>query len=674
MMNLYFFKRFARHLTAPLGGLALLLASAGAAQAQTPATFAPLTTYATGGSISLRVVTGDLNADGRLDAVTANITSNNVSVFLNSGNGTFAAATRYNVAPGGVQTQGVTLGDVNADGRLDIVTANNGNNTIGVLLNQGAGIFGTVLSYATGTNTAPRNVALSDVNGDGVLDAVTGNSGTATTSVLLGLGGGAFGAPTSYATSGLGFDVALGDVTADGRLDIVTANYATNSVNVLPGLAGGTFGTFVNYATGVNSQTVGLRLGDVNTDGRLDVVASNQNSTISVLLGQAGGTLATTNYSTGAITGAYAVGIGDVNGDGLPDLVPGNFSNNLIGVLLGQASGFGAVTTYNGGNGAQGVALADVNADGKLDVLTANRNDNTLGVLLNSTNFVVPTLTSVSPTNGPVGTSVTLTGASLTGATGVSFNGTAAATFAVVNATTITATVPPGATTGNITVTTSAGTSNGVAFAVNPTVAISSTAGASGGTTSTAVIPFVATFSQSVTGFVAGDITVVNGSVLNLSGSGTTYSFTVAVTTPGSPTTVGIAANVAQTSAGTGNVASATYSLQYNAPVTSTVWTGSVSTDWFTAANWTDGVPTSSLDATIPAGAPRYPVLTTSTANVKDLILKANASLTQSGGTLAVAGQGFAIDGTFSATGGLLSLAGSSEQRLGGTRATFWDL
>ncbi len=83
-----------------------------------------------------------------------------------------------------------------------------------------------------------------------------------------------------------------------------------------------------------------------------------------------------------------------------------------------------------------------------------------------TTAAAAPTLTSLNPTSGAVGTSVTLTGTGFTGATGVSFNGTAATTFSVANATTATATVPTGATTGNVTITTPGGTSNGVAFTV----------------------------------------------------------------------------------------------------------------------------------------------------------------------------------------------------------------
>ncbi|WP_151087675.1 beta strand repeat-containing protein [Hymenobacter baengnokdamensis] len=102
--------------------------------------------------------------------------------------------------------------------------------------------------------------------------------------------------------------------------------------------------------------------------------------------------------------------------------------------------------------------------DGSGNVYVADQNNNPIRkITLGGT---TATLSSLSPTSGPVGTSVTLTGTGLTGATGVSFNGTAAVTFAVVNATTVTATVPAGATTGNVTVTTAGGTSNGVSFTV----------------------------------------------------------------------------------------------------------------------------------------------------------------------------------------------------------------
>jgi hypothetical protein len=102
-----------------------------------------------------------------------------------------------------------------------------------------------------------------------------------------------------------------------------------------------------------------------------------------------------------------------------------------------------------------------------------------------------------------------------------------------------------------------------------PSVSISSTAGASGSSTTTTPIPFTVTFSESVTGFVQGDLIVSNGTVSGFSGSGATYSFNVTPATAGTSTTVNVVANVAQDQAGNNNTAAAAYSITYNLPTAS---------------------------------------------------------------------------------------------------------
>jgi large repetitive protein len=84
------------------------------------------------------VALGDVNGDGRLDIITANNNSDNASVLLGNGNGTFAAQATFST---GSSPRAVTLGDVNSDGRLDIITANNGDASASVLLGNGNGTF-----------------------------------------------------------------------------------------------------------------------------------------------------------------------------------------------------------------------------------------------------------------------------------------------------------------------------------------------------------------------------------------------------------------------------------------------------------------------------------------------------------------------------------------------------
>ena len=180
----------------------------------------------------------------------------------------------------------MTLGDVNNDGTLDLVVANLGSSNLSVWLGTGTGSFGTRADYATGLN--PVGVALGDVNGDGKLDIAVANLGTGanSVSVLLNTGTGAFGGHTDFATGAGAISVALGDVNGDGRLDLATANYGNANATVLLGTGTGSFGTRTDYATG--NQPLSVALADLNGDGRLDLAtANNATATASVLLGLA---------------------------------------------------------------------------------------------------------------------------------------------------------------------------------------------------------------------------------------------------------------------------------------------------------------------------------------------------------------------------------------------------
>jgi extracellular elastinolytic metalloproteinase len=105
-----------------------------------------------------------------------------------------------------------------------------------------------------------------------------------------------------------------------------------------------------------------------------------------------------------------------------------------------------------------------------------------------------------------------------------------------------------------------------------------------------------------------------------------------------------------------------------------TTWTGAASTDWFAAGNWNGGVPTSALEAIIPAGMPRYPVLSAGTATARALTLNAGATLTQTDGTLDVRGT-WTNNGTFAASGGTVLLGtNTGAQVVGSSPTRFWNL
>ena len=196
-----------------------------------------------------------------------------------------------------------------------------------------------------------------------------------------------------------------------------------------------------------------------------------------------------------------------------------------------------------------------------------------------------------------------------------------------------------------------------------PTTIISTTAS---NPTSSALIPFTVTFSESVQNFTAADIVVTNGTVTSaLTNVGNAYNFTVTPTVNGL-VTVNVPANVANDAANNPNTAAASVSLTYVAPTPVTTWTGAVSSNWFTEGNWTGGIPTTKLSAFIPGGATRYPVLGSGTASANNLILDQGATLTQRGGTLALQGN-LTNNGTFAATGGTVATKGSTPQTLGGS-------
>jgi Leucine-rich repeat (LRR) protein/Ca2+-binding EF-hand superfamily protein len=289
--------------------------------------FGTATNFPTTGSNSSFVASGDFNKDGNIDLAVTNYLSNDVSILIGTGTGSFGAATIFAV---GMQPISVAVGDFNADGNLDLATTNFVSNDVSILIGTGTGSFGAATNFAVGNN--PRQLMVGDFNADGKADLATANTGSANVSILLGTGAGSFGGATNFAVGSNPYTVAVGDFNGDDVLDLAAANFASNNVSVLIGTGGGNFGTATNFAVG--TQPISVAVGDLNGDGALDLSVTNfASDNVSMLLGTGTGSFGTpTNIAVG--TGPNTVAVADFNGDSKADMLAINRNSNNITILL----------------------------------------------------------------------------------------------------------------------------------------------------------------------------------------------------------------------------------------------------------------------------------------------------------------------------------------------------
>ncbi|WP_210513857.1 FG-GAP-like repeat-containing protein [Hymenobacter terricola] len=281
-------------------------------------------TPATGATVSiaafpLGMAIGDVDGDGDLDFFTASYgggTGNTVSLRLNNGNGVFSAPAVGAEITVGIAPVQVAVGDVDADGDLDMVTCNYYSNTISVRLNNGSGTFLTPAANAeVGVGTNPEHVALADVNGDGYLDLLSADQNSNGVSIRLNNGSGVFAAPATNAQVSVGSQpsgLAVGDLDGDGDMDFATGNYgsANTSIRLNQGSPDLVVSTPQNVSGTYNNVTV-TSTGVATLTGLLTVA-----TTLTV---QPGGTLNTacqalTGPGTFTLQGGATLGICDPAG------------------------------------------------------------------------------------------------------------------------------------------------------------------------------------------------------------------------------------------------------------------------------------------------------------------------------------------------------------------------
>ncbi len=328
------------------------------------------------------VAVGDLNRDGRPDIVAGDLSS--LHVLLGNGDGTFKAPATYPVHMG--VPQSIAIDDLDGDGNPDLAIANQ--EGLLVFLGKGDGTFQPATSYPSAGDSW---VAVGDINDDGKLDVAfataggsgdpdSGASGAGGVAVRLGNGDGTFQPQVAFPTGSMGLDLAMGDLNGDRRLDLAVVDLNPGGVSVLLGRGDGTFETAVAYDNAATSSPTAVAIGDFNGDGKPDLAVANGGA--DVLLGNGDGTFhERVQFPTDSSPDAIAVS--DLYGDGKLDLVVANQASNNVSVLLGRGDGtFETEMPFATGMTPQDVAIGDLDGDGRPDLAVANANSGSVSVLL----------------------------------------------------------------------------------------------------------------------------------------------------------------------------------------------------------------------------------------------------------------------------------------------------
>jgi hypothetical protein len=326
----------------------------------------------TGSCCSLGIA--DVTNDGIVDLIVAggNGFTLTVVVLVGNGDGTFQQPLVSTFQPMNIPDYPdlrypIVVGDINGDGKMDLLLTDSLNGTIYTLLGNNSGTFtysGLIQTSASGPTY------LVDLTGNQVLDIIATDPLGADFLVYLGTGQGTFPTFTRYSLPAPGGSFLLADVNQDGHPDIL-AEYYPYQLGYFPGNPNGTFGTFVPLGNSPSANQL-LSAADLNGDGIPDLTFITP-SGIAVALGQAGATFGKALTTiTGGSTSPYSElpiipAVGDFNTDGNADLAMA--AEGGIAIFLGKGDGtFASVEFYDMGQEVGSAAVAEFSSDGNEDI------------------------------------------------------------------------------------------------------------------------------------------------------------------------------------------------------------------------------------------------------------------------------------------------------------------